>query len=249
MNELINITTQTIDNTQVSAVSARDLHSLLDVESKFADWIKNRITKYNFEENVDYLTLSKILENGGKSTEYYITLDMAKELSMVENNEKGKQARKYFIEVEKNNKPKNLTIYDYAKALVESQDKLTDAIRTKAYISDKKTATALGKLGGTVKALNSARRQLHDLATETLQLDDARTCINMLVRAYAEQKYDNNYQVAWANYYRMVQPRLKTNNKLKDWDFEQLNEAYRFALSMCKFSNVNIDHLCIDIVE
>ena len=82
-------------------VSARDLHEFLGVKSKFADWIKNRIEKYDFIENVDYVTLSKNLENGGREIDYIIKLDMAKELSMVENNDKGKQARRYFIECEK----------------------------------------------------------------------------------------------------------------------------------------------------
>ena len=102
MNELIKITT----NEQGSGVvSARDLHEFLEVKSKFADWIKNRIAKYDFSEGVDYTELegfSKNLEKGGRPEfDYALTLDMAKELSMVERNEKGKQARQYFIECEK----------------------------------------------------------------------------------------------------------------------------------------------------
>ena len=79
------------------------------VKSKFADWIKNRIKKYGFEENTDYICLSKNLEtqriNGQRGVtaekDYIITVDMAKELCMVENNELGRQFRKYFIECEK----------------------------------------------------------------------------------------------------------------------------------------------------
>lgn len=97
MHELITITEQ---NGQ-RAVSARELHQFLEVKSKFADWIKNRIEEYGFVENQDFVSVSKILENGGRTKEYAISLDMAKELSMVERNEKGKQARRYFIEVEK----------------------------------------------------------------------------------------------------------------------------------------------------
>ena len=66
---------------------------------------KNRISEYDFVENADYIMLPKTgeLENKGLQgkIEYFITLDMAKQLAMVENNEKGKQARKYFIECEK----------------------------------------------------------------------------------------------------------------------------------------------------
>ena len=101
MNELIPLQPQTINGNAVETVNAKELHEFLEVRSKFADWIKNRISEYDFTVNQDFTTVSKNLENGGRSIDYYITLDMAKELSMVERNEKGKQARKYFIECEK----------------------------------------------------------------------------------------------------------------------------------------------------
>ncbi|OMF35243.1 hypothetical protein BK133_11060 [Paenibacillus sp. FSL H8-0548] len=89
-------------------VDGRELHEFLDVSSKFADWIKNRITKYGFAENDDYATVSKILESGGKSIDYVLKLDMAKELCMVENNEQGSKARKYFIDIEKRYKQQTI---------------------------------------------------------------------------------------------------------------------------------------------
>lgn len=98
MNELIHIST---DAQGASVVSARELHSFLEVKSKFADWIKNRIIKYGFLEDTDYVPLSKNLENGGKEHDYALTLDTAKQLAMVENNDRGKQARRYFIDAEK----------------------------------------------------------------------------------------------------------------------------------------------------
>ena len=110
MNELIPLQPQTINGNAVETVNAKELHEFLEVRSKFADWIKNRISEYDFTVNQDFTTVSKNLENGGRSIDYYITLDMAKELSMVERNEKGKQARKYFIECEKKlTQPKPMT--------------------------------------------------------------------------------------------------------------------------------------------
>lgn len=85
-------------------VNARDLYNFLEVKSDFNNWIKNRIRDYNFVENQDFEVFVNNYENskGGRPTkEYAITLDMAKELSMLERNEKGKEARKYFIAVEK----------------------------------------------------------------------------------------------------------------------------------------------------
>jgi phage anti-repressor protein len=94
----------TEDNEDSMRVNARELYEQLKVKSKFADWIKNRITKYDFVENKDYNLISKNLETRTGGTivkEYNITLDMAKEISMIENNEIGKSARKYFILMEK----------------------------------------------------------------------------------------------------------------------------------------------------
>lgn len=84
-------------------VSARDLHEYLSSKQDFSDWIKKKIKKYGFTENVDYTSFHKKMEreNGGTTRlEYAISMDMAKELAMVEGNEKGKQARRYFIECE-----------------------------------------------------------------------------------------------------------------------------------------------------
>ena len=104
MQELIPLQLQTINGNTVETVSARELHAFLEVGRDFTNWVKGRISEYDFVENQDFVVFAQTGENstGGRpSTEYYITLDMAKELSMVERNSKGKQARKYFIECEK----------------------------------------------------------------------------------------------------------------------------------------------------
>lgn len=101
MNELITITKATINNEEVNAVNARDLHEKLEIETKFNTWMPRRIEEYEFEEGRDFVTnLGK--SHGRPSKEYIISLDMAKELAMVENNEQGRRIRRYFIEVEKN---------------------------------------------------------------------------------------------------------------------------------------------------
>lgn len=96
-------------DTLIQAVNARELHAFLQVQTKFADWIKSRIADYDFLENQDFVCVSENCEtqraNGQRGIttrkEYYIALDMAKELSMVERNEQGKMARRYFIECER----------------------------------------------------------------------------------------------------------------------------------------------------
>lgn len=98
--ELIKITEQNGEK----AVNARELHQFLEVGKVFGAWINERIEQYGFVENQDYIVFSENGKNsqGGRPLkEYIISIDMAKELSMVERNEKGKLARLYFIEMEK----------------------------------------------------------------------------------------------------------------------------------------------------
>ena len=96
MKELIKIT----EKEGQQLVSARELHEFLESKQDFTTWVKSRISKYGFVEDEDF-TLHKFMEGKTWKHDYIITVDMAKQLSMVENNEKGNQARKYFIQCEK----------------------------------------------------------------------------------------------------------------------------------------------------
>ena len=134
MHELISLQPH---DTLIQAVSARELHAFLQVQTKFADWVRSRIADYDFLENQDFVCVSENSEtqraDGQRGIitrkEYYITLDVAKELSMVERNEQGKEARRYFIECEKRLKG-SMTRLSYAQALrayadeVEAREKL-----------------------------------------------------------------------------------------------------------------------------
>lgn len=103
MKELVKISKETIGNESVNAVDARELHAFLEVKTAFHDWINKRISSYKFIKDYDYLKISDSNYKGiGQAPVFYtISLDMAKELSMVERNQKGKQARQYFIQCEK----------------------------------------------------------------------------------------------------------------------------------------------------
>lgn len=98
------------ENNGIQAVSGRYLHSFLESKQDFSTWIKNRIKQYGFVENQDFEVFHKIMENskGGRPLdEYALSIDMAKELSMVERTERGRQARRYFIECEQALKKQN----------------------------------------------------------------------------------------------------------------------------------------------
>ena len=133
--ELIKLT----KNSQgIETVNARELHEFLEVKSKFADWFKNRVSEFGFIENSDFVSVSKILESGGRSIEYHISIDMAKELSMLERNYKGKQARLYFIECERIAKAKQVPqSFSEALQLAANQAKQLEAQAAKVNYFDK----------------------------------------------------------------------------------------------------------------
>lgn len=149
MNEIVNVVHAKIGGENVNAVNARDLHDFLQSKQDFSTWIKNRISQYGFAENMDFICFHRKMEaNNATAIEYHVTLDMAKELSMVERNDRGKQARQYFIECERraNAKPP-AGLPDFTNpaiaarawaeqheradqatvALIETQQKLTEA--------------------------------------------------------------------------------------------------------------------------
>ena len=96
-NELVPVY---VTSTGEKVVYGSELHEVLGVKSKFADWIKNRLNDCEASEYEDFETFSKILEKGRPSIDYIIKLNTAKEMAMLERNEKGKQVRRYFITVE-----------------------------------------------------------------------------------------------------------------------------------------------------
>ena len=131
------------------AISARLLHAFLESKQDFSDWIKNRIKKYDFVENQDFEVFHNFMENpsGGRPlTEYALSLDCAKEISMVEGNAKGKLARKYFIWCEKraNQKSKPLSPAEqllYQAQLMVEHEKRIENVESKLHVLDARTTT------------------------------------------------------------------------------------------------------------
>lgn len=137
---LINVFEGVIGSVRQLVVNARDLHSFLQVGKVFAAWIQERIGKYEFIENEDFTVFSKSGKNpkGGRSSiEYHLALDMAKELSMVENNDKGREARRYFIAMEKK-----------ALAIAPVVEQCIEYITRRQYIELSKTIRNISSLFG-----------------------------------------------------------------------------------------------------
>lgn len=140
MNELI--PTQQNEDGNI-LVSGRDLHEFLEVNSNYTTWV-NRMVDYGFSENVDYVLLS---ENGMQKgsgghnkQDHHIKLDMAKEISMLQRNEKGKQARLYFLDLERKwNSPEMIV-----QRAMDIQKKKIYELETK--IESDKRYTSFGKV-------------------------------------------------------------------------------------------------------
>ena len=99
-SNLIPVFNGLIQNQPVQLCNARELHAFLEIQTRYNDWIKNRINEYGFIQDEDYLIITE-RTNGRPRKEYHITLDMGKELGMVERNERGRQIRQYFIRCER----------------------------------------------------------------------------------------------------------------------------------------------------
>lgn len=116
MNELITVN---YDNNRPT-VLGRDLHELLEVETPYHKWFP-RMVEYGFTEEIDFRTFLSESTGGRPAQDHQLTIEMAKELCMLQRTEKGKQARQYFIQLEKDwNSPEKVM----ARALVIAQDRI-----------------------------------------------------------------------------------------------------------------------------
>lgn len=100
MNELLKIE---VNENQEQVVSGRLLHEFLEIKTRYNDWF-DRMLSYGFSKNIDYIAITqkRVTAQGNETTytDHILKLSMAKELCMLARNEKGKQARKYFIKCE-----------------------------------------------------------------------------------------------------------------------------------------------------
>lgn len=120
MNELINVT---LNDNHEPVVSGRQLHEALGVKTEYKKWF-SRMTEYGFNESDDFLKVTQkclTSSTGQNTTDHVIKLDMAKEIAMIQRTDKGKEVRKYFIQVEKDfNSPEKIM----ARALLMADKKI-----------------------------------------------------------------------------------------------------------------------------
>lgn len=159
---------------QGQLVNARELHEFLEVGDKFAQWIERRIAKYEFEEGIDFFTISGKSSGGRPTLDYILIMDVAKEIAMVENNDRGREVRKYFIEVEKKAKQSNVVPLSKDKALVtvlrttadlvEGHDKISKRVDELEQKLDEQITL---KSGEQRKLQKEIAKRVYELATKT----------------------------------------------------------------------------------
>lgn len=123
-----------IGGKEIQSVSGRKLHTFLAIGRDFTNWIKGRIQQYGFVEGLDYVIVENLTSPKRASAksrqqmehDYLITIDMGKELAMVERNEKGREVRRYFINCERQ-----------SKAAANIPQTLPEALRLAADLAEK----------------------------------------------------------------------------------------------------------------
>ncbi|MGZ7360454.1 phage antirepressor KilAC domain-containing protein [Streptococcus pyogenes] len=152
MNQIINIT---VNDNHEPVVSGRDLHKVLEIKTAYKDWFP-RMAEYGFEEGQDFSSFLSKSTGGRPSEDHVLKLDMAKEIAMLQRNEKSKQVRKYFIQVEKDfNSPEKIM----ARALLMADKKVhkleaqIEADRPKVLFADAVSASHTSILVGELAKL------------------------------------------------------------------------------------------------
>jgi len=107
-------------------VDGRELYEFLGVESRFSDWIRNKIDQYDFKKDLDFNEILSKSTGGRPKKEYILSLSMGKDLGMVENNEEGKIIREYFKEMEEQAK----------KFALDVPETRAEALRLAAYLEE-----------------------------------------------------------------------------------------------------------------
>lgn len=212
MDDLIKVT-QNEKGEQL--VSGRELHEFLEVKSKYVDWF-NRMVEYGFVENVDFTTINEVSQKkeGSRTVNreqinHAISLSMAKELSMIQRTEKGKQARLYFIECEKQLKNNTPTITEEQKLVLSIYAGGVEAVEATKALVELKT-----------KELQKTIEYKEDVIvglTDEIDLKDKRQILNQVVRYKGA-----NYQERWRLLYYEFEKKyhLDINARMKRYNEE-----------------------------
>lgn len=157
-------------------VSGTELHRILGVRSRYCDWIKNRLNDCDATEDEEFQVFTKKIVKGRPTLEYIIKLDTAKEMAMLERNEKGKQVRRYFIEVEKKYKQTGSvekTLAQFIRQQTEFNQKMLSLMETQTPQIESREpvqSTATNPFNPNKDLVKERLAKLNELVTEVQEL-------------------------------------------------------------------------------
>ena len=177
-NELIKV------NEMEQTVSARELHEALEVKTAFKDWFP-RMCEYGFSEETDFnlLKIERVQIEGAREVkreiiDYELSIDMAKEICMLQRSEKGKEIRRYFIDLEKAwNTPEQIMAraLKVAAQTIERKDRLIESLKPKAdffdAVADSKTAISMNEVSKVLAVKGYGRNKLFEFLRQSGVLD------------------------------------------------------------------------------
>lgn len=239
MNELIKINYD--ETTDKATVSGRELHKALGIDTPYHKWFP-RMCEYGFAENEDFWTFLSESTGGRPGTEHQLSIPMAKEICMLQRNDKGKMFRQYFIKV-------------------EEQWNTPEAVMARALkFADRKILSLEGTIEQQKETINVLTNENKLLSSETLEWAD-RKLINAIVRRYAGSACDGDFKMAWTRFKkellykheinlnsRITKHLNETGKKTPPKTLDMLSDievpdALRTAVSLCREGNVDISDL------
>lgn len=212
-------------------VSARDLYEFLGATERFNSWFE-RYCKYGFEEGTDYTSVKSftVVNNGAKKEidDYAMTVEMAKEFSMLQKTEKGSQARKYFIACEK--KLKEISEEEKFKLQLFSDDPMEVVSAHKQLVEIAKRP--LIKENTELKTDNTHKKEVIQGLTDNIPTQDKRAILNKVVRK------GGKYQERWNLLYKTYKETYHIDIKLRCENYKK--KTGNKSMSVLEFADKNL---------
>lgn len=255
MTELIKITT---NEQGQQLVSGRELHEVLNLKSRFNDWIKNMIT-YGFQEDTDYTKILVQCIRGQNQYDYILSLDMAKHIAMVQRTEIGMQVRNYFLECEK-----------VALQQTSPSYMIADPIeRAKRWIVEQEERIALEQQNEQLLIETQAQQQEIEHQKQVIMgltqdspKPELRQRINQVIRFGARGGYQGRYALAYKEFdlahHMNVDIRLrraiergevKANTNRMDYICTHLDMTWQFYQVVARVFEGDLRAISVSIIE
>lgn len=201
-------------------VYGTELHKVLGVKSNYRDWVKNRLNDCEAVENEDFQTFAKNLAKGRPAQEHIIKLDTAKEMAMLERNDRGKQVRRYFIEIEKKYRQPKVPVTIIPPAPNPIQD-LSPQLQflINMELKQKEMDKELSELKSQASKQNEAIQTVKDaMASADIEQDFSKWVIASIKKIAESKSFEDDkyrYQSVWSESYKRLTNKAGCNLELQ----------------------------------